>query len=77
VRNEEVLQIVKKERNVLHTAKRWKANWIGHILRRNCLLKHDFEGKIEGRIEVTARRGRRSKQLLDDLKGTANGTRKH
>jgi hypothetical protein len=45
-------------------------NWIGHILRRNCLLKHVIEGKIERRIEVTKIRGRRSKQLLDDLKET-------
>ena len=49
--------------------KRKKANWIGHILRRNCLLKQVIEGKIEGRVEVTGRRGRRRKQLLDDLKG--------
>jgi len=35
---------------------------------RNCLLKHVTEGKIEGRIEVTERRGRRSKQLPDDVK---------
>jgi hypothetical protein len=34
----------------------------------NCLLKHVIERKIEGRIEVTGRRGRRLKQLLDDLK---------
>jgi hypothetical protein len=37
-------------------------------LRRNCLLKHVIEGKLEGRIEMTWRRGRRRKQLLDDLK---------
>jgi hypothetical protein len=37
---------------------------IGHILRRNCLLKRGIEGKISG----TRRRGRRLKQLLDDLK---------
>jgi hypothetical protein len=42
-----------------------KANWIGHILHRNCLLKHVIEGKTEGRIEVT---GRRCKQLLDELR---------
>jgi hypothetical protein len=59
---------VKEERNIVHTIKRRKANWIGHILRRNCLLKHAIEGKIEGRIEMTGRRGRRRKQLLDDLK---------
>jgi hypothetical protein len=69
VRNEEVLHRVKEERNIVHTIKRRKANWIGHILRRNCLLKHEIEGKLEGRIEMTGRRGRRRKQLLDDLKG--------
>jgi hypothetical protein len=49
-----------------HTIKKGNANWIGHILRRICLLKHVFERKIEGWIEVTGRR-RRLKQLLDDL----------
>jgi hypothetical protein len=68
VRNEEVLHRVKEERNIVHTVKRRKANWIGHILRRNCLLKHVIDGKLEGRIEMTGRRGRRRKQLLYDLK---------
>jgi hypothetical protein len=68
VRNEEVLHRVNEERNSLHTIKRRKANWIGHILRRNCLLKHVIEGKLEGRIEMAGRRGRRRKQLLDGLK---------
>jgi hypothetical protein len=45
-----------------------KANWIGHILRRNCLLKRVIEGKLEGRIEMRGRRGRRRKHILDDLK---------
>jgi replicative superfamily II helicase len=54
VRNEEVLQRVQEERNVLQTTRR-RANWIGHIVRRNCLLKHVIEGKIEGRIEITGR----------------------
>ena len=44
------------------------ANWIGHILRRNCLLKQVIEGKIKGEMDVTRRRGRRRKKLLDDLK---------
>jgi hypothetical protein len=39
VRNEEVLHTVKEERNILHKIKRRKANWSGHILHRNCLLK--------------------------------------
>ena len=38
------------------------------VTSRNCLLKHVIERKIEERIEVTGRRGRRCKQLLDDLK---------
>jgi hypothetical protein len=68
VRNEEVLHRVKEERNIVHTIKGREANWIGHILRRNCLLKHVIEGKLEGRIEMTGRRGKRRKQLQDDLK---------
>jgi hypothetical protein len=68
VRNEEVLHRVKEERNILHTVKRRKANWIGHILRRNCVLKHVIEGTLEGWIARTGRQGRKRKQLLDDLK---------
>jgi hypothetical protein len=68
VGNEEVLHRVKEERNVLHTIKRRKANWIGHILRRTCLLKYVIEGKLDRRMEMTGRRGRRRMQLLDDLK---------
>jgi hypothetical protein len=68
VRNEEVLHRVMEERNILYTIKRRKANRIGHILRRNCLIIHVIEGKLEGRTEMTGRRGRRRKQLLDDLK---------
>jgi hypothetical protein len=63
-RSEEVLQRVKEERNILHTTKRRKTNKILHILRRNCLLKHVTEEKAEGRIEVTGRRGRKRKQLM-------------
>jgi hypothetical protein len=60
VRNEEVvLHRVKEERNSLDIIKKRKANWIGHMLHRNCLLKHVIEGKIKERVEVTGRRGRR------------------
>jgi hypothetical protein len=58
VRNEEVLLRVSEQRNILHEIIKRKANWIGHILRRDCLLKDVIEGKIKGRIEVTRRRGR-------------------
>jgi hypothetical protein len=43
-------------------------NPIGHILSRNCLLQRVTKGKIQGRIEVTGRQGRRRRKLLDDLK---------
>ena len=31
--------------------RRRKASWIGHILCRNCLLKHVIEGKMGERIQ--------------------------
>jgi len=68
VRNEEVLLRVKEQRNILHEIRKRKANGIGHILRRNCLLQWINEGKIQGGIEVTGRQGRRRRKLLDDLK---------
>jgi hypothetical protein len=64
----EVLSRVKEQRNILHEISKRKANWMGHILRRNCLLRQFIEGKIKGGIEVTGRRGRRRRKLLDDLK---------
>jgi hypothetical protein len=67
VRNEVLLR-VKAQRNILHEISERKANWIGHILRRNCLLRQVIEGNIKGGIEVTGRRGRRRGKLLDDLK---------
>ena len=60
--------LVKEKRNILHEISKRKANWIGHILHRNCLLQRVIEGKIKGRIEATGRRGRRRGKLLDDLK---------
>lgn len=62
----EVLQRDKWERNILCTIERRKANWTGRNLRRDFLLKHIIKGKMEGRVEVTGRRARRCKQLLDD-----------
>ena len=67
MRNEEVLLRVNEQRNILHEIRKRKANLIGHILRRNCLLKQVIEGKIKGQMEVTRRLGRR-RELLDDLK---------
>jgi hypothetical protein len=60
--------VVEGSRNILHEIRKRKANWIGHILRTNCLLQRVTEGKIKGGIEVTGRRGRRRRKLLDDMK---------
>ena len=68
VRNEEVLLRVNEQRNILHEIIKRKANWIGHILCRICLLNQVIEGKIKGQIKVTRREGRRCKKLLDDLR---------
>ena len=75
MRNGEVLERPKDAGSVLLTVQRRKANWIGHILRKNCLLKHVIEGKIEEGVEVMGTRRRRSKQLLDEVRkseGTGN-----
>jgi len=61
-KNEEVLQRV--NRNLLHMITQRKANWINHILCRDCLQKHVIEGKIEGTVEQE----RSYKQLLNGLK---------
>ena len=66
--NEDVLLRVKEQRNILHEIRKRKANWIGHIMRRNCLVQRVTEGKIQAWIEVTGRQGRRRRKLLYDLK---------
>ena len=59
---------VNEQSNILRAIRKRNANWIGHVIRRNCLLKQVIEGKIKGEIEVTRRQGGRRKKLLDDLK---------
>ena len=59
---------VKEQRNILLEISKRKANWIGQILGRNCLLRPVIEGKIKGGTEVTGWRGRRRRKLLDGLK---------
>jgi hypothetical protein len=59
VRNEEVIIRVKEQSNILNEISKRKANWIGNILRRNCLLQQVIEGKIKRGIQVTGRPGRR------------------
>jgi hypothetical protein len=54
VDNEAVLHRVKKERNMLHTIRQREANWIGHILHRNCLLQHIIEGQEDEEGDVSS-----------------------
>ncbi|KAJ4427596.1 hypothetical protein ANN_25244 [Periplaneta americana] len=63
IRNEAVLERVAEERMMLKLIKRRKSNWLGHWLRRNCLLKDALEGKVNGRRI----RGRRRYQMIDDI----------
>jgi hypothetical protein len=63
-----VLHILKEQRNILGEISKRKAKWIGHILRRNCLLEQVIETKIKEGKEVKGRRGRIRRKLLDDLK---------
>jgi hypothetical protein len=68
VRNEGVLLRVKEQIKILHGIRNRKANCVVHILRGNCLLQRGTKGKIQGRIEVTGRRERIRRKLLDDFK---------
>ena len=71
---------VNEERNILRRTDRKKTNWIGHIIRRNCLLNHAIERnkerkkkkerERERRIELRGRRKIRHKRIMDDLKET-------
>jgi hypothetical protein len=44
MRNVEVLLSVKEQRNILHEISKQKADWIGHILHRTCLMSQVIEG---------------------------------
>jgi hypothetical protein len=68
VRNEEVLLRVKELRNILHEISKRKANWIGHILRKNFILQQVIKGKIKRGIGVTGRRGRIRRKLWETLR---------
>jgi hypothetical protein len=59
VRNEEILLRVKKQRNILREVSKRKSDWIGHILRRNCLLQRVIEGKIKGGRDRSDRKTRK------------------
>jgi len=76
MKNEHVLHRVEEERNILYSVNRRKANQIGYILRRDCLLKHFSEGKIWG----TGRRWKRISSYWMSLrkrKGTGTWKRNY
>jgi hypothetical protein len=52
VRSEKVEYKVKADSNILHKIRRRQTNWIGHILRRSCLLQHFIDGKRRGREKM-------------------------
>jgi hypothetical protein len=62
VRNEEASHTVRKEHPAHNKGER--ANWIGHIWRGKCLLKHVIERCKNINILIKELRGRRRKQLL-------------
>ena len=64
VRNQQVIQRIEEKRTLLDNIQHRKANWIGHNLRRNCLL-HDA---IEGQMTEVKGVGRRRIRLLDALR---------
>ncbi|KAJ4430062.1 hypothetical protein ANN_22271 [Periplaneta americana] len=64
IRNEAVLERMDEERMMLKLTRKRKRNWLGHWLRRNCLLKDALEGMENGRRV----RGRRRYQMIDDIK---------
>ena len=63
VTNEQVLDRIGEKRTLLNNILLRKANWICHILRRNCLL-HDV---VEGLMTEVKGVGRRT-QFFDDLR---------
>jgi hypothetical protein len=60
----EILDRIGEKKTLLNNILRRKANWIGHILRSNCLLHIVIEGQM---TEVKGV-GRRRTHLLDDLR---------
>jgi len=60
---EEVLSLVQEQCSLMQVIKQRQANWIGHVLRHDCLLKTVLEGKIEGKRP----RGKPRRKMLDLL----------
>src|SRR6218665_2074133 len=59
--NEEILERVDEKRSLIGIIRSRQGNWLGHIMRRNSLLRTIIEGRIEGK----KKRGRPRMMLLD------------
>jgi hypothetical protein len=68
VTNEQVLQHIGEKVTLLNNILSRKGNWIGHILRRNCLLHDAIEEQTTEVKRVGIRRRTTTTQLLDDLR---------
>ena len=63
IKNAVVLERVGEGRIMLELIKKRRRNWLGHWLRRNCLLKDALEGMVNGKKV----RGRRRYQMIDNI----------
>jgi len=48
-KNEEVLAMVQENRRMVGDITERKKNWIGHVLRHECLLQEIIAGKCKGK----------------------------
>jgi len=68
IKNEVVLERVGERRKLLQAVQKRKSNWLGHVLRRQCLQRDMLEGSVEGRLK----RGRLRRKIIDDMKQEKN-----
>lgn len=64
IKNKEILRRIGEESRLLRTIGNRKRNWIGQVLRKECLLRDGSEGTVEGQ----SKRRKRGRKMLDDLK---------
>ena len=63
IKNSVLLERVREVRIMLELIKKRKGNWLGHWLRRDCLLKDALEGMVNGKKV----HGRRRYQIIDNM----------
>jgi len=70
--NEEVLKAVDEKRMLVSTIRRRQKIWIGHVLRRDSLLRTVLEGRMKGKKVP----GRPRTMMLDWMKNKDRGYKK-